>query len=228
MVYRRRYRGGRRWGGRRSYRRSWTSRYGTPELKKLYNGDFQAGAPGNWHSVGTTWATASVSQQIINGTICTQRVGSKVAIKKIMIYFPWQGGQNQSLTDDFYNKCRGMLWQATGPTDAPSFLALQDHSTPVMRGLNDQGLKRMIQQKKWLIKAREASSTYGYLSNTRMIMFKKTFKRPLILWYTGTNGEAKYPLYFSLITDSSGVPNPGIPDALATDYMKLAIWFYDH
>ena len=167
-------------------------------------------------TVSTTWAEWDALGPITQGSDATNRIGRRIALKWVRFKGVLVGGAvGAGGVDDYYNRVRLCCYignyAKTGSVLTPMFTTGFTRNTP-LRSTNLAGHRKTLLDS-WMGLTNPPYGANLCAAGTRDVDFFYRFKKPLIVEYSGagahTNGTS---LFFAMITDSSGVPNPGFSD----------------
>lgn len=196
--------------GRRSYKRYGKRRsYHKPEVKSYL--DAGGGlTPVGMTSIPNAWIESRITDVITNGTGASQRIGNQVFLTEYRAWGTLQGGQTATSVDELYNHVRFMLVQVDSGVNSLVTTNLTA-TVPLIRGVNDRYIKRVYKDMRKLIQFRATDQDGGgFYPNSVQWSFRYRWKKPLKITWTQIGATPDKQIVFGAISDSNGLPNPGI------------------
>lgn len=183
-----------------------------PELKRSW----QTVASMNMGSIANAWVEMDMCGPIAQGTDSVQRVGRKISVSWVKFHGIFAGGAvGAGGFDDYFNSLRFVILvtkhNKTGAVQTPLATAGINGSYPMSKtyiaGLQTVIADRMIAF---------SNNPYGAglaAPAMREVKIYHKFSPPLVVEYSGVAAGThtnSTQIYISAISDSAGVPNPGM------------------
>jgi len=201
---------------KRRYKTKKTTLYKAPKLPKpeIHRYGLTLGGGGaGLASIGNIWYEHDMLGLIIAGVDSSNRVGRRIAVRSIAIKGVLAGGAiGTGGVDDYYNTVRMVVIQMKAAKSGTSLTPLNTAGISMHSTLNSSTVSGFVKLHK--------DHFYGFNNNpyaaglcapeVKEIDFYKRFKEPLVVDYSGiTLNHDQTQIYIAMISDSSGVPNPG-------------------
>jgi len=169
-------------------------------------------------SVGTGWTlNSNMVSNISIGTGITNRIGQKIRLTGLAWKGLIVGGQSNSVADESYNQFRVALMR-TENTFSASSLSAVTLLMPITK-VNTTDLRSVMLDKIYLLQSPAKNST-GFMPATKQVSGYKKLNIPVT--FKSGSVLADSELNFGFISDSSGIPNPGISGGWLKLYFKDA------
>lgn len=164
-------------------------------------------------SIGNTWAEYNPFP-IAQGVQRSQRVGNRIRLKSLELRGTIVAGAVESALDDPWNVVRIVigLYNLTNTTNTPMTYATIGINDPISPSRLLGNLVKKIYYDKYIplqVTGSAKSGSVGYAPTVRAWQFKKYFKNVFINYIDTGITNPNQQVFISMISDSSGVPNPG-------------------
>lgn len=175
-----------------------------------------------WASIGNTWTDIDLLNAIQTGADPhSNRIGNKISVTSLYIKGTVFGGAIGTVTgDDLYNSLRYVIYTAKYDASGSAFHPLQSSAVAMQMPIRKENVPSLtrVYRDKFLTFTNMPVDADTAAPQGRLVNIYIKFKRPLVVTYSANTGafHNDVHLFFSAISDSTAVPNPGFTSGFVT------------